>query len=149
MVVGAAVGVLIGRLAQLAQEQALSRRIEAALRRVATLVAGAAPPDELFAAVAEEAGQLLGADFAHMAHYESDDSVTFVGAWSRTGDHFPVGSQWSLAGENISTAVFRQAIRPGSTALPMPPGRLLPHPGKCASAQRPGRRSLSTAASGA
>jgi signal transduction histidine kinase len=107
VIVGAAVGILIGQLAQLAREQASSRRVEAALRRVATLVAGAAPPDELFAAVAEEAGRLLGADFAHMAHYESDDSVTFVGAWSRTGDHFPVGSQWSLAGENLSAAVLR------------------------------------------
>ena len=78
---------MIGRLAQLAGEQASSRRVEAALRRVATLVAGAAPRDELFAAVAKEAGRLLGADFAHMAHYQSDDSVTFVGTWSRTGGH--------------------------------------------------------------
>jgi K+-sensing histidine kinase KdpD len=107
VIVGAAVGILIGQLAQLVEEQASSRRVEAALRRVATLVAGAAPPDELFAAVAEKAGRLLGADFAHMAHYESDDSVTFVGTWSRTGDHFPVGSQWSLAGENLSAAVLR------------------------------------------
>jgi len=106
VVVGAAVGILIGRLAQLAEE-ASSRQVEATLRRVATFVAGAAPPDELFAAVAEEAGQLLGADFAHMAHYGSDAPVTFVRTWSRTGDHFPIGSQWSLAGENLSTAVLR------------------------------------------
>ena len=35
---------------------------QAALRRVATLVAGGAPPEEVFAAVAAEAGRLLGAD---------------------------------------------------------------------------------------
>ena len=35
---------------------------QAALRRVATLVARAAPPEEVFAAVAEEAGRLLAAD---------------------------------------------------------------------------------------
>ena len=45
------------RLDQLAEEQA-------ALRRVATLVAQATPPEEVFAAVAEEVGQLLAADFA-------------------------------------------------------------------------------------
>ena len=35
---------------------------QAALRRVATLVARAAAPEEVFAAVTEEAGRLLGAD---------------------------------------------------------------------------------------
>ena len=35
---------------------------QAALRRVATLVAQGAPPEEVFAAVAAEAGRLLGAD---------------------------------------------------------------------------------------
>jgi GAF domain-containing protein len=37
---------------------------QAALRRVATLVARAAAPEEVFAAVTEEAGRLLGADLA-------------------------------------------------------------------------------------
>ena len=35
---------------------------QAALRRVATLVARAAPPEEVFAAVTAEAGRLLSAD---------------------------------------------------------------------------------------
>jgi hypothetical protein len=35
---------------------------QAALRRVATLVARGVPPEELFAAVTEEAGRLLAAD---------------------------------------------------------------------------------------
>jgi two-component system sensor histidine kinase KdpD len=41
--VGAVVAILIGELAQLAEEQASSRRVEAALRRIATLVAGGVP----------------------------------------------------------------------------------------------------------
>ncbi|MET0512075.1 MAG: hypothetical protein ABW135_10400, partial [Thermoleophilaceae bacterium] len=45
---------------------------QAALRRVATLVARDVPPDELFAAVAREAGGLLGADLAGMIRYELD-----------------------------------------------------------------------------
>jgi GAF domain-containing protein len=47
-------------VARLAEEQA-------ALRRVATLVAQAVPPSDLFGAVAHEVGTLLGADLAGMA----------------------------------------------------------------------------------
>ena len=35
---------------------------QAALRRVATLVAGGVPPEDVFAAVTQEVGRLLGAD---------------------------------------------------------------------------------------
>jgi signal transduction histidine kinase len=106
-IVGPATGILIGKLAQLAEEHASSGRIEAALRRVATLVGGAAQADELFGAVTEEAGRLLGADFAAMGRYESDDAVTLVAAWSRTGDPFPVGNRWTMEGENVSAFVLR------------------------------------------
>src|SRR5580704_16130855 len=91
-IVGLATGILIGKLARLAEEQASSQRVETALRRVATLVARASPAEELFAAVTEEVGRLLGADFARLARYEPADALTFVAAWSRTGEHFPVGS---------------------------------------------------------
>ena len=61
-IVGPATGILIGKLAQLAEEHASSGRVEAALRRVATLVAGAAQADELFGAVTEEAGRPQATD---------------------------------------------------------------------------------------
>jgi signal transduction histidine kinase len=106
-VVGAAVAVLIAQLAQLAEEQASSRRIEAAQRRVATLVARGVPAGELFAAVTEEAGRLVAVDFARMGRYEPGDSLTFVAAWSRTGEHFPMGSRWPLTGENAARFVLQ------------------------------------------
>ena len=107
-IAGPATGILIGKLARLAEEQASSRRVETALRRVATLVARASPAEELFAAVTEEVGRLLGADFARLARYEPADALTFVAAWSRTGEHFPVGSRWALIGEdNIGVLVLR------------------------------------------
>ena len=59
-----------------AQLYAEYRRIageQAALRRVATLVARAAPPREVFAAVAAEAGRLLAADFAVLVRYDPQD----------------------------------------------------------------------------
>ena len=87
------------RLRQLADEQA-------ALRRVATLVARATPADELFTAVAEEVGRLLATDYARLARYDPDDMLTNLATWTRTGLHF-ARTQVSLEGENVSTFVLR------------------------------------------
>jgi signal transduction histidine kinase len=83
----------------LAQEQA-------ALRRVATLVARGVPPDEVFAAVNEEIGRLLPADYGYMGRYEPDGTVTAVAAWGSTGDRANVGRRWGVGGVNIVTLVF-------------------------------------------
>ena len=67
-------------LEQLASEQA-------ALRRVATLVAQVIPASELFGAVAGEVGTVFGADFAVMIRYERDPSfVTTMAFWAAAGD---------------------------------------------------------------
>jgi signal transduction histidine kinase len=79
---------------------------QAALRRVATLVARGAPPEEVFAAVTKEAGRLLHADHASMARYGPGDTVSVVAAWGRGTAAFPVGSQWSLGGQNLQTMIF-------------------------------------------
>jgi len=79
---------------------------QAALRRVATLVAHAAAPEEVFAAVTEEAGQLLGADYMTMARYEPDGTRTIVASWTSTVAAFPLGSKVQLGGRNVSTLVF-------------------------------------------
>jgi signal transduction histidine kinase len=80
---------------------------QAALRRVATLVARAAAPEEVLAAVTEEAGRLLGADYTAMARYDPGRARTVVGAWSSTGAAFPVGIQAKLGGRNVATLVFQ------------------------------------------
>jgi signal transduction histidine kinase len=79
---------------------------QAALRRVATLVARAAPPEEVFAAVTEEAGRLLGAHLASLSRYDPDGAM-MVAAWSSTAAVFPVGTRWSLGGRNVHTLVFQ------------------------------------------
>jgi signal transduction histidine kinase len=84
---------------------------QAALRRVATLVARGTPPEEVFAAVTEEAGRLMGADFTTMARYDQDGTRTVVAAWSSTGAGYPVGSRTKLGGRNVQTMVF-QTHRP-------------------------------------
>jgi signal transduction histidine kinase/ketosteroid isomerase-like protein len=82
---------------------------QAALRRVATLVATGAPPEEVFAAVSEEAGRVLSADFTGLGRYEPDGAVTFVGLWSSTGAALPIASDTrvDLGGRNATTLVFQ------------------------------------------
>src|SRR5947209_15708432 len=62
------------RTVHLAQEQA-------ALRRVATLVASSAKPEQVFQAVAEEAGRLLDARTAATVRFDQDSAV-IAGSWN-------------------------------------------------------------------
>jgi signal transduction histidine kinase len=86
---------------------------QAALRRVATLVARGTPPEEVFAAITEEAGRLLGASYASMARYEPDSARTVVAAWSSTGPTLAVGTRETLGGRNVATLMFQtgRAVR--------------------------------------
>ena len=110
-VVGVAVAILIGELARLAEEQEASSRVERALRRVATLVARGAPPDELFAAVTGEAGRLLQAGQTTMTRFEPDGTAVLVGGWSRAGEGIPLGAREQLGGNNLIT-IISQTSRP-------------------------------------
>ena len=82
---------------------------QAALRRVATLVANGAPSREVFAAVTEETGRLMSADFASMSRYDDDGMATAVGVWNSTSLPLPVvaGDRFSLRGRNAITLVFQ------------------------------------------
>jgi PAS domain S-box-containing protein len=91
-------------LQQLADEQA-------ALRRVATLVASAAPPPVVFAAVAEEVGRLLPADRTFIGRYSADDTVTVVAGWNATGGTVGVGNRLPLGERSVSRFV-RDTGRP-------------------------------------
>ena len=88
-------------LARLADEQA-------ALRRVATLVARAASPEEVFSSVAEEVGRLLEVGFTVMGRYDVDGTVTAVGMWTGSGAAMPIPDiRTRLGGENTASMVFR------------------------------------------
>jgi signal transduction histidine kinase len=86
-------------LARLAEEQA-------ALKRVAILVARGSPAAQVFAAVSEEVGRLLSVDMTNMCRYESDNTMTFVAAWAEGDEDFRLGSRWPLGGQNLATLVF-------------------------------------------
>jgi GAF domain-containing protein/ketosteroid isomerase-like protein len=82
---------------------------QAALRRVATLVARAATAEEVFTAVAEEVGQLLGVDYTVLSRYDSDGLVTVVGGWARDdpGRPLAIGLRLRPEGQNMHALVFR------------------------------------------
>ncbi len=87
------------RLGQLAEEQA-------ALRRVATLVAQGTPPEEVFVAVAEEVGQLFPVERTSLWRYEPGRTVTPITIWGTAGRNLPVDNRRPLGGRNIITLVF-------------------------------------------
>jgi signal transduction histidine kinase len=85
---------------------------QAALRRVATLVASGAEPAEIFDAVAEEAGRLLAARSSATIRYDGSVAVT-VGRWQQ-GDEltgFHVGTRVPLAGSDGLTAIVARTGR--------------------------------------
>ncbi|WP_433286238.1 GAF domain-containing sensor histidine kinase [Pseudonocardia sp. CA-142604] len=118
LVASAVTGYVVGELAaparrvtrgadSLAQDVERFGMEQAALRRVATLVARAAAPEEVFAAVTAEVGRLLGTEYASSLRYEPDGAATWVGAWTSTEVAFPVpvGTRVALGGRNVLTLV--------------------------------------------
>jgi signal transduction histidine kinase len=83
---------------------------QAALRRVATLVADDAPPGVVFDAVAEEVGRLLGTDLAGMICYQDDDAFTPMATWSAAGPHADIGGQWPLEGGGLATTIAQTGL---------------------------------------
>jgi signal transduction histidine kinase len=96
--------------ASLEQDREQLRRLadeQAALRRVATLVARAVPPDQLISAVTREVGLISGADLARMERYEADGTVRGVAAWSRGDEQLAVGTSFTLEGASIAALVLQ------------------------------------------
>ena len=87
-------------LSQLADEQA-------ALRRVATLVAREASPVELLETVAEEVARVVDVEAVGMLRFEPDGTATLVAQSDTPWDPPPLGTRFTLEGENVVTAVFR------------------------------------------
>jgi signal transduction histidine kinase len=91
-------------LTRLAEEQA-------ALRRVATLVAQGARPADVFEAVSAEVARLVPADAAALTRYETDGTVTALGGWTERGGYVYTGRRFALEG-TVSGLIFKTG-RPG------------------------------------
>ncbi|MFJ9248632.1 nitrate- and nitrite sensing domain-containing protein [Streptomyces sp. NPDC101776] len=64
-------------------ESRRAAREQAALRRVATLVARGVPPHEVFSEVADQVGKVLSSDSAAVLRYGADGAVTVLGSARR------------------------------------------------------------------
>jgi GAF domain-containing protein len=88
-----------GELSQLAEQQA-------ALRRIAVLVAQQPSPLEVFTAVTEAVGPLLGADLAAMHVFRGNDVATVIASWSEAGPTLPPGTELPLDGRTAVAQIF-------------------------------------------
>jgi signal transduction histidine kinase len=81
---------------------------QAALRRIAALLARIVPAGEVFDAVVDEVRSLIGVDAAALARYESIETATFLalsaGADARVASP---GDTWSIEGYNVTALVLR------------------------------------------
>ncbi|WP_329241406.1 GAF domain-containing protein [Actinoallomurus sp. NBC_01490] len=91
-------------LARIAEEQA-------ALRRLATLVAHAAPESEVFHAVACEMGRLLPARHVLIIRYETAATAITVGNWGVSRREIdatmPLGYRWPVERGTVTEAIAR------------------------------------------
>jgi len=88
-------------LRELADEQA-------ALRRVATLVARESSPQQLFAAVAEQVARIIDVPLVRLVRYESDGSAAkLIGGWGESRDPLALGTRWQLGGPGVLASVWR------------------------------------------
>src|SRR5262249_43712068 len=80
---------------------------QAALRRVATLVARESSPVEIFGAVTGEARQVLQSEAVGLLRFEPDGTATLVAQSDTPWDPPPLGTRLTLDGENVVVQVFR------------------------------------------
>ena len=118
---------LVATAVESAEAREELRRIaeeQAALRRVATLVARGMGPDLVFAAVAEEIGALLHADATALIRFEPNGEATFLGGHGWTvqrvpGTRFEPPPGFALASVRETGRAVRSGIEEAtSTDLP-------------------------------
>jgi signal transduction histidine kinase len=104
----------MGTPARLAESRAQDRvehgrlaEEQAALRRVATLVASGAPSAEVFSAVAQEVSQVMRMPMVGVYRYDSDGLMTVIATWSDRPHVLQPGTRWPLDGQSMVAQVQR------------------------------------------
>jgi len=84
-------------------------QLQAALRRVATLVARGVDPSDVFSAVTTELARCLGVRYSALWCYQSDGTATLLAALNEDPGltKMSVGDRISLEGDSISSMVLR------------------------------------------
>jgi signal transduction histidine kinase len=87
---------------------------QAALRRVATLVARDVPPEELLDSVAREVAGVLAADTTGLLRYEPDRDLTLLAAWTRLDVGFPFPARLTPPAGSLNEQILATG-RPASS----------------------------------
>jgi len=96
--------------AELAASEARARELaeeQAALRRVATLVARGLQPQETFSGVCEEVGRVFGSPYSGIARFEPDGSGVVIVGLSEGISNIPIGTRWPFEEFMATTLVYR------------------------------------------
>src|SRR4029079_265158 len=81
---------------------------QAALRRIAALLARSVPAEKVFEAVVDEVRWLIGVDAAALARYETDRTATLLALSAETSARVAQpGDTLSTEGHNITALVLR------------------------------------------
>jgi signal transduction histidine kinase len=82
---------------------------QAALRRIATLVANEVPASEVLSAVTQELALCLGVHHATLVRYESDGSAIVVAARNESSrpEKMLLGRRFTVDGETVAAAILR------------------------------------------
>ena len=96
-------------LRELAENLSVLARQQAALRRVATLVARGVSQSEVFSAVAEEMAGCLNVGNAEVLRFEDDGAaIVVVASYAEPGvPHLSLGERLSTEGDNVAATVSR------------------------------------------
>jgi len=111
--------------AELATSESRARDLateQAALRRVATLVAQGASPDELFSAVAGEVAGIIDIPVVGINRYEADGTFTTLGIAGET--KVMVGSRWPVEEEGVAGMILATGSPARKDDYSTMPGRL-------------------------
>jgi signal transduction histidine kinase len=81
--------------------------LQSSLRRVATLVARAAPPSEVFCAVTGELARCLSVQHSTLVRFEADGGSVLLATHDDPGHEIPLGTRFPPDGENVAAMVFR------------------------------------------
>jgi K+-sensing histidine kinase KdpD len=122
LVTAVVVGGLAARLRRAAVESGSLSDQQAALRRVATLVARGTPPQEVFSAVAHELAEEFGATITAVLRYEDDGTATIVGGWGEPGVQIPIGTRLKVAGQGVAVSVAHTGVAARTERFDGPPG---------------------------
>jgi signal transduction histidine kinase len=118
--------IVVGELAARSRRAALaSARLsaeQAALRRVATLIARGVPPADLFKAVAEELSKEFGASITTVLRIGDDGTATVVGSGGEQRAHIPIGTRLKVAEHGVTGSVLETGVAAKTERFDGPPG---------------------------